>query len=70
LTARIRSSYEYMNYLQVVQDFRRIPTGSIFHQRQHTKQPSENFDCTPKNSHLPASKQALQGNRMNACRFE
>lgn len=24
-----------------------------------TKQPSENFDCTPKNSHLPASKQAL-----------
>ncbi|WP_240128802.1 hypothetical protein, partial [Pseudomonas aeruginosa] len=33
--------------------------GSIFHQRQHTKQPSENFDCTPKNSHLPASKQAL-----------
>ena len=23
-----------MNYLQVVQDFRRIPGGSIFHQRQ------------------------------------
>jgi hypothetical protein len=33
--------------------------NQFFHQRQHTKQPSENFDCTPKNSHLPASKQAL-----------
>ncbi|WP_218570872.1 MULTISPECIES: hypothetical protein, partial [unclassified Pseudomonas] len=30
----IRSSYEYMNYLQVVQDFRRIPGGSVFNQRR------------------------------------
>jgi len=34
LTARMRSSYEYMNYLQVVQDFYRTPPGSLFNQRQ------------------------------------
>jgi len=29
LTARIRASYEYMNYLSVVRDFIRIPCGAV-----------------------------------------
>lgn len=31
------SWYEYMNYLQVVQDFYRTPTGSVFGQRQQAE---------------------------------
>ena len=34
-TARSRSSYEYMNYLQVVQEFVRIPGGSDLDRRGH-----------------------------------
>lgn len=36
ITEELRSSYEYMNYLQVVLDFRRIPAGAIPHQRLQT----------------------------------
>ncbi|KGH10440.1 hypothetical protein [Comamonas thiooxydans] len=38
LTARIRASYEYMNYLSVVQDFIRIPCGAGLRGNQHHEQ--------------------------------
>lgn len=54
-TARSRSSYEYMNCLQVVQEFVRIPSGSVFSRRQQSRVRQSGYDsldkcgfhCTP-----------------------
>lgn len=38
VTARIRASYEYMNYLSVIQDFIRTPCGAGLRGNQHHEQ--------------------------------
>jgi hypothetical protein len=40
----MRSSYEYMNYLQVVQVFVRTPTGSKFSRRGHCRVSTTAFE--------------------------
>ncbi|MDB5742495.1 MAG: hypothetical protein JWR68_810 [Polaromonas sp.] len=47
---RIRSSYEYMNYFQVVQEFCRTPSWSIFNRRQQL------FACFAKGAHFKRCK--------------